>query len=175
MKNHLVIAASDSTFLIVGTCYITLFTRNTIISQSTLLLQLNEIIAPTFVMFRFGISHAIFLLLSTLGNHAAASKSIGAMEEETGFYQSITVTDESPLLTKRSKYQTIQVQESNYYGKILVLVGLIGFVSNLLWNRNYFCFWPANLTHYFASTPIPILRRTGSHNLRKRMQTRTMK
>jgi hypothetical protein len=62
--------------------------------------------------------------LGTRGAHAAATKSIGAKEEETGFYQSITVTDESPLLTKKSKYQTIEVQESKYYGKILVLVRL---------------------------------------------------
>jgi spermidine synthase len=41
--------------------------------------------------------------------------------EETGFYQSLRLKNEQPLFHKQSKYQTIEVHESDYYGKILIL------------------------------------------------------
>jgi spermidine synthase len=41
--------------------------------------------------------------------------------EETGFYQSLRLTNAVPLYQKQSKYQTIEVHESDYYGKILIL------------------------------------------------------
>lgn len=44
---------------------------------------------------------------------------------ESGFYQSLTLTSEEPLLQKQSKYQKIQVVQSKYYGKVLVLDGVI--------------------------------------------------
>ena len=76
-------------------------------------------------MIRFSLLCLASLYLVTLNAVVTANKSVGAWEEETGFYQSITVTDESPLVTRKSKYQTIEVQESQYYGKILVLDGMI--------------------------------------------------
>jgi len=52
-------------------------------------------------------------------------KVVGEFMTETGFYQSIMVNDNSPLVNFRSKYQDIQVHESSYYGKILVLDGVV--------------------------------------------------
>ena len=75
-------------------------------------------------MFSVRICIASFLCIN-LSSIVVANKSIAAWEEETGFYQSISVTVESPLITKRSKYQKIEVQESKYYGKILVLDGVV--------------------------------------------------
>jgi len=69
-------------------------------------------------------SAVVFLLVRSV-TVVIANKSIGAWEEETGFYQSITVTDKSPLTTTISKYQKIEVHESKYYGKILVLDGVV--------------------------------------------------
>jgi len=50
---------------------------------------------------------------------------VGEYMSETGFYQSITVTNESPLIKFKSRYQDIEVHESKYYGKILVLDGVV--------------------------------------------------
>mmetsp|Transcript_16811 Transcript_16811/g.25159 ORF Transcript_16811/g.25159 Transcript_16811/m.25159 type:complete len:340 (-) Transcript_16811:5-1024(-) len=44
---------------------------------------------------------------------------------ESGFYQSITLTGEKPLVESQSKYQNIKVVQSKYYGKVLVLDGVI--------------------------------------------------
>lgn len=52
-------------------------------------------------------------------------KTIGEWQDDIGFYQAIRVTDESPILVKQSKYQTIEVHESSYYGKVLVLDGVL--------------------------------------------------
>jgi spermidine synthase len=42
-------------------------------------------------------------------------------DEETGFSQSLDVLSDSPIFSKRSKYQTIEVYESHHFGKILKL------------------------------------------------------
>mmetsp|Transcript_29908 Transcript_29908/g.49353 ORF Transcript_29908/g.49353 Transcript_29908/m.49353 type:complete len:348 (+) Transcript_29908:237-1280(+) len=89
-------------------------------------------------MLRVALLLLSLLFLSTTANvapadaEAAASegssskrKSIGEWEEDIGFYQSIRVTDDSPLLTKQSQYQSIEVHRSDYYGKILVLDGVL--------------------------------------------------
>lgn len=54
-----------------------------------------------------------------------AKKTVGDGETETGFYQSITVSEESPIYKTKSKYQEIEVHESEYYGKILVLDNVV--------------------------------------------------
>jgi spermidine synthase len=45
-------------------------------------------------------------------------------DEETGFSQSLDVLSNSPIFSKRSKYQTIEVHESHHFGKILKLDGV---------------------------------------------------
>mmetsp|Transcript_2141 Transcript_2141/g.3168 ORF Transcript_2141/g.3168 Transcript_2141/m.3168 type:complete len:343 (-) Transcript_2141:1670-2698(-) len=50
---------------------------------------------------------------------------IGEWEEDTGFYQALRVTDDSPIFKKQSKYQSIEVHKSEYFGKILVLDGVL--------------------------------------------------
>lgn len=49
----------------------------------------------------------------------------GEMIKETGFYQSIALTSDSPLYSRQSKYQEILVHKSHYYGRILVLDGVV--------------------------------------------------
>jgi len=51
--------------------------------------------------------------------------SVGELIEETGFYQSIRLTEEPPIYRKQSKYQLIEVYRSPYYGKVLVLDGVV--------------------------------------------------
>jgi len=50
---------------------------------------------------------------------------VGELIEETGFYQSIRLTPDPPIYQKRSKYQLIEVHQSPYYGKVLVLDGVV--------------------------------------------------
>jgi spermidine synthase len=50
---------------------------------------------------------------------------VGELISETGFYQSIQVTQESPLYQKQSAFQMIEVRRSPYYGKVLVLDGVV--------------------------------------------------
>lgn len=50
---------------------------------------------------------------------------IGEYIAETGFYQSMRLTEDAPIVSTRSKYQDITVVESDYYGKILVLDGVV--------------------------------------------------
>ena len=52
------------------------------------------------------------------------SNSISEHDVETGFTQSITIKRNSPIFTKKSKYQFIEVHESDHFGKILVLDGV---------------------------------------------------
>ena len=74
---------------------------------------------------------ALLLLLATSPvsakeeNKKQRKKTIGEWQDDIGFYQAIRVTDESPILVKQSKYQTIEVHESAYYGKVLVLDGVL--------------------------------------------------
>ena len=50
---------------------------------------------------------------------------VGEWIEETGFYQSIRLTPDPPIYRKQSKYQLIEVHQSPYYGKVLVLDGVV--------------------------------------------------
>lgn len=54
----------------------------------------------------------------------ALSKSISEYDSETGFTQSILVKSNSPIFSMQSKFQFIQVHESEHWGKILVLDGV---------------------------------------------------
>ncbi len=55
----------------------------------------------------------------------SALPEVGELFEETGFYQSIRLFDEPPLFTKQSAFQRIEVVRSPYYGKVLVLDGVL--------------------------------------------------
>lgn len=46
---------------------------------------------------------------------------IGELMTETGFYQSMTLTDDPPLFQRKSKYQDISIVKTQYYGKVLIL------------------------------------------------------
>jgi Spermidine synthase tetramerisation domain len=60
-----------------------------------------------------------------LSTGAPQEASVGELIEETGFYQSIRLTQEAPLYRKQSAYQLIEVRRSPYYGKVLVLDGVV--------------------------------------------------
>lgn len=55
----------------------------------------------------------------------APPNSIGDLEEETGFYQAIQVSDDSPIYKEHSEFQEIEVFKSKYFGKILMLDGVL--------------------------------------------------
>ena len=44
---------------------------------------------------------------------------------ESGFYQSLTLTSEKPIYNKESQFQNVKVVQSKYYGKVLVLDGVV--------------------------------------------------
>ena len=50
---------------------------------------------------------------------------VGEYISESGFYQSLTLASEKPIVQKQSKYQEIKVVKSNYFGKVLVLDGVV--------------------------------------------------
>lgn len=50
---------------------------------------------------------------------------VGEYISESGFYQSLTLASEKPIVHMRSKYQEIKVVKSNYFGKVLVLDGVV--------------------------------------------------
>jgi predicted membrane-bound spermidine synthase len=50
---------------------------------------------------------------------------IGEAERSIGFYQAIEMVENSLLYSKQSKFQRIEVHQSKFYGKVLVLDGVI--------------------------------------------------
>ena len=50
---------------------------------------------------------------------------IGELEPSIGFYQAIELVENSLLYAKQSKYQSIEVHETKFFGKMLVLDGVI--------------------------------------------------
>ena len=50
---------------------------------------------------------------------------IGELEPSIGFYQAIEMVENSLLFAKQSKYQAIEVHQSKFFGKMLVLDGVI--------------------------------------------------
>lgn len=73
----------------------------------------------------------------------ALSKSINEYDAETGFTQSLLVKANSPIYTKQSKFQFIEVHESEHFGKILVLDGvtqLTGASNSLRVRRSAQCY-----------------------------------
>ena len=81
-----------------------------------------------------------FLKGRTMGHRSSSSSSssspdiidgqlppyrIGEIEESIGFYQAIELVKNSLLYSTQSKYQAIEVHQSKFFGKILVLDGVI--------------------------------------------------
>lgn len=50
---------------------------------------------------------------------------IGELEPSIGFYQAIELVNNSLLFSTQSKYQAIEVHKSKFFGKVLVLDGVI--------------------------------------------------
>lgn len=50
---------------------------------------------------------------------------IGEMEGSIGFYQAIEMVENSLLYSKQSQFQAIEVHQSKFFGKMLVLDGVI--------------------------------------------------
>ena len=50
---------------------------------------------------------------------------IGELEPSIGFYQAIELVENSLLFSKQSQYQAIEVHQSKFFGKVLVLDGVI--------------------------------------------------
>lgn len=79
-----------------------------------------------FSSFYYLIESVLVLVLATTCCFGKITKNIiGEWEEDTGFYQALRVTDDSPIFKKQSKYQSIEVHKSEYFGKILVLDGVL--------------------------------------------------
>lgn len=72
---------------------------------------------------------------------------IGEYIAETGFYQSILLTDDKPIYRKRSKFQEIEVLRSKYYGKILVLDGVVQLTEKDADSYNEMMSHPAMFAH----------------------------
>lgn len=75
--------------------------------------------AQAFVLVVVSYHHAF------VGASAIRQRTVGELTEETGHYQSIRLKNREPLVFKTSAHQTIGVYESHYFGKMLVLDGVV--------------------------------------------------
>ena len=88
------------------------------------------------------------LTISNASNYGLNTKKhVGEYIAETGFYQSLTLTDEEPILEKRSEFQDIQVMNSVYYGKVLILDGVIQLTEKDADSYNEMMVHPAMMAH----------------------------
>lgn len=71
----------------------------------------------------------------------------GEYISETGFYQSLTLIDQEPIVTKKSKFQDIRVIKSKHYGKILTLDGVIQLTEKDADSYNEMMTHPAMFSH----------------------------
>lgn len=55
----------------------------------------------------------------------ASSTWVGELVEDLGYYHSIRLASGEPLVRLRSKYQLIEVFQTEHFGKMLVLDGVI--------------------------------------------------
>jgi spermidine synthase len=60
-------------------------------------------------------------LNSTTYGDEAPKHRVGEWETNIGFYQAIELMEDSLLYKKKSKYQSIEVHQSKFYGKVLIL------------------------------------------------------
>lgn len=71
----------------------------------------------------------------------------GEYISETGFYQSISLTDDVPILQRKSRYQDISILKSKHYGKILMLDGVIQLTEKDADSYNEMMAHPAMFSH----------------------------
>lgn len=105
----------------------------------------------TAIMTNSSLRRFLFLALSFFTSPALSlqwpSNAVGEYIAETGFYQSITLIDEKPILKKRSEFQDISVLRSKSYGKILVLDGVIQLTEKDADSYNEMMTHPAMFSH----------------------------
>lgn len=90
---------------------------------------------------------AAILAIFAIKTPTKTEKSVGEYIAETGFYQSILLTNDSPIYRKRSKFQEIEVLRSKYYGKILVLDGVVQLTEKDANSYNEMMTHPAMFAH----------------------------
>jgi len=90
----------------------------------------------------------LLLMTPTASSHASKpSNAVGEYISESGFYQSITLTDDKPVFEKKSKFQDISVLNSKHYGKILMLDGVIQLTEKDADSYNEMMAHPAMFSH----------------------------
>lgn len=62
---------------------------------------------------------------SSSGSSPGKGHFVGELIDETGFYQAIRLSQDRPLVKHQSDYQLIEVHQSDHYGKLLVLDGVL--------------------------------------------------
>lgn len=90
------------------------------------------------------------MLINIFSEVTTASKPsnvVGEYISESGFYQSITLTDDEPVFQKQSKFQDISVLKSKHYGKILMLDGVIQLTEKDADSYNEMMAHPAMFSH----------------------------
>lgn len=71
----------------------------------------------------------------------------GEYISESGFFQSLTLTDEEPIAVSHSKFQEIAIYRSQHYGKVLMLDGVIQLTERDANAYNEMMAHPAMFTH----------------------------
>lgn len=96
----------------------------------------------------------LFVIVSALSQSAGeqglrptSANVAGEYIAESGFYQSLTLTGEKPLFNGQSKYQNIKVVESKYYGKVLILDGVVQLTEKDGDSYNEMMVHPAMFSH----------------------------
>jgi spermidine synthase len=74
-----------------------------------------------------GVLFATTLILSAIFGNAddLPSNRVGEIEQSIGFYQAIGLTSNSLLYETKSLYQSIEVHQTEHFGKLLLLDGVI--------------------------------------------------
>ena len=66
------------------------------------------------------------IVLSVFGEaHEVPPNRVGEIEESIGFYHAISLAEDSLLYAAKSNYQAIEVHQTQHFGKLLVLDGVI--------------------------------------------------
>jgi len=87
-----------------------------------------------------------FLVVSSVAANKPTNV-VGEYISESGFYQSITLTNDKPVYEKRSEFQDISILESKHYGKILMLDGVIQLTEKDADSYNEMMTHPAMFLH----------------------------
>jgi spermidine synthase len=90
---------------------------------------------------------AALSLTQATGFGGRPANAVGEYIAQTGFYQSLSLTDEKPIIEMRSEFQDISVMRSEYYGKILMLDGVIQLTERDANSYNEMMTHPAMFSH----------------------------